>query len=283
MASGVKQIGNRTTYERQPTGTLKLYVDGSSEATETFSGVWEKRLENLPVALQPHPDYPTLRLCEFIGAKEPGNIYRYECVYKGILPKTDVWALMQEEVTLMSSQEPLETFYKFSYPYTSPPVTNTLLANIQSALDANVPDITAVYPAITSSTPAWQLWNLRRRGIDSVKVPQMSVKLSYVADPYSEGWLTEVFLLLSRYVGVIAKSDYEDSVAINRARTVPRPIQFEGADGTGGDFPRDYLFNGITWRLQGGLLSVSEDYLLSGPSGWNPYLYDAEYKSPTTP
>ena len=113
----------------------------------------------------------------------------------------------------------------------------------------------------------------------------MSVKLSYIADPYNEEWINNVFLLLARYVGVIAKSSYEDRVAINRARTVPRPKQFRPSDSVGvtGDFPRDYLFNGITWRLQGGLLSVSEDYLLSGPSGWTPYLYDAEYKIPTTP
>lgn len=271
--------GNTQTYERQPTGTLKLYPDGSCEATETFRGTYAKRLENLPVALQPHPDFPTLKLFEFLGSKEPGEIYQYACVYKGILPDTDVWALMQEDVTLMSAQEPVETFWRFSYPWNDPPVTTTLLSQVQAAIDANVADITAVYPNIdpegdASGKAAYNLWLLRRRGIDSVKVPQLSVRLSYVADASLGSWYLTVRRLISLYVGTIALDSDGTYLAINRARSVPTPGNFEF--GSDEDRKRNYLLNGVSWRLQGNLLNVSEDYLLSGRSGWVPYLYERE-------
>lgn len=266
MASGVKQIGNRQTYERQPTGTLKLYADGSCEATETFTGVWEKRLENLPVALQPHPDFPTLKLYEFLGAREPGNIYHYDCVYKGILPNTDLVALMQEEVSVTTSQDPIETFWKFSYPWNSPPVTTTFLSQIQAALDANVADITAVYPAIAPEAPdggdeAYNLWLLRRKGIDSYLALRLTAKLTFVqalADfqPYLDPF----------YVG-LARDPISANTPLANAKTVPNKNLGN----------RNYLFSSMSWRLQGGVVSIAHEYTLSGGSGkWQPYIYGPE-------
>lgn len=258
MASGVIQVGNKQTYERQPTGTLKLYADGSVEAVETFKGVYEKRLENLPVPLQPHPDFPSLQLYEFAGAKEEGNIYRYENIYKGVYAGIDLFTLMQTDVQMMTSTEPVETFWKFSYPFTSPPVTNSLLANIQAALDANVADITAVYPAITSSTPAWQLWNLRRRGIDAYRMMNLTARLSYV-QPTS----TPPTAAFAIQVGTVPASS---TTALARAQAkdyVPKTTI------------RNFLFNGLSWRVAGGVISITEEHQLSGPNQWNPYLYAA--------
>ena len=266
MPSGVIQRGNTQTYERQPTGTLKLYADGSCEATETFTGTWEKRLSNLPVALQPHPDFPTLKLYEFVGAKEPGNIYRYECIYKGILPDTDLVALMQEECSVTTSQEPVETFWKFAYPWSGPPVTTTFLANIQTALETNVSDITTIFPAIAPEAPdggdqAYNLWLLRRKGIDSYLAMRLNAKLSYVqsVEDFANQKYNTPF-----YVGLVTHITPDSR--LGKAKTIP--------NNPGSFTTRNYLFSGLSWRLQGGVVSVVEEYSLSGGNGkWQPYLY----------
>ena len=256
MPSGAIQRGNTQTYERQPTGTLKLYADGSVEAVETFKGVYSKRLANLPTPLQPHPDFPSLKLYEFAGAKEEGEIYRYENIYKGVYAGIDLFTLMQTDVQMMTSNEPVESFYKFSYPYSAPPVTNTLMSQIQAALDANVADITAVYPAITSSTPAWQLWNLRRRGIDAYRMMNLTARLSYVQPTSNPP--TAAFAI---QVGTVPASKTTALTRAQAAGYVPTSTV------------RNYLFNGLNWKVAGGVISITEEHQLSGPNQWNSYLY----------
>lgn len=280
MASGVKQIGNVQTYERQPTGTLKLYADGSIEAVETYKGVYAKRMENLPVPLQAHPDFPSLKLYEFAGSKEEGNIYKYENIYKGVYSGIDLFTLMQTDVQMMTSNEPVETFWKFSYPYTSPPVNNILLAQIQAALDANLPDITAIsagpwpvtsngidtkpyagapaWTAITVNSPAWQLWNLRRRGADSYRMMNLTARLSYV-QPTS----------------VPPTSDFAIQVGTVPATSTAALVRAQASGFVPKSSVRNYLFNGLSWRVAGGVISITEEHQLSGPNQWNPYLYAA--------
>ncbi len=258
MATGPILQGNTTTYERQPTGTLKLFADGSVEAVETYKGDYAKRLPNLPIPLQEHPDFPSLKLYEFAGAKEEGNIYRYENIYKGVYGGIDLLTLMQTDVQMMTSNEPVETFWKFSYPYSAPPVTNSLMANVQSALDANVSNITSIFPAITSGTPAYELWQLRRRGIEAYRMMNLTARLSYVQATSHPP--TAAFAI---QVGTVPTAP---TTALQRALDsgyVPTPTI------------RNYLFNGLSWRVAGGVISINEEHQLSGPNQWNPYLYAA--------
>jgi hypothetical protein len=274
-------VGNTTSYERQPTGTLKLFADGSVEAVETYKGVYSLRLANLPIPLASHPDFPSLKLYEFAGSKEEGEIYKYENIYKGVYAGINLLDLMQTDVQVMTSNEPVETFWKFSYPVGSPPtppVTNVLLAQVQAALDANLPDITAIsagawpkttngvdtkpydgapnWVAITSGSPAYELWNLRRRGIDSYRMMNLTARLSYVQPTTTPP--TAEFAI---QVGTVPASN---TTALQKAITlgyVPTPSV------------RNFLFNGLNWKVAGGAITITEEHQMSGPNKWQPYLY----------
>jgi len=265
----VIQKGKVSELIRQSDETLKQFADGTLEATIKFKCAFDKRVSFLPKVLQEHPDFPSLKLYEFGGEREPGNIWRYDCIYKGFNAGVDLWALMQEDVTVTTSQEPVETFWKFSYPWENPPVNNIVLAQIKAAIEANVTDITTlagwpkwdsesgkpIWVAITTGTPAWELWNLLRRGVTSYRMLSISARLSYCTA--ATKLPPEEFVLR---VGT-ARDGLTNTTALSKATTVPQPSK------------RNYLFAGLNWTKQGGVIRYVEEHSLSGPNKWNPYLY----------
>ena len=267
----VIQVGNTTGLIRQSEETLKQFADGTLEATIRYKCVFDKRIQYLPEVLSEHPDFPSLKLYEFGGEREPGNIWRYDCIYKGFNKGTDLWALMQEDVSVSTSLEPVETFWKFSYPWATPPVTNTVLAQIKAAIDANVTDITTLsgwpkwdsdstkptWVSIAVNSVPWQLWNLMRRGVTSYRMLSVSARLSYCGAATTIP--TEEFILR---VGT-ARDGLTNTTALSKTTTVPKPSV------------RNYLFTGLNWTKQGGVIRFTEEHTLSGPNKWNPYLYAA--------
>ena len=63
--------------------------------------------------------------------------------------------------------------------------------------------------------------------------------------------------------------------------TSGRPTSLSGVGKINSDVPisvdngATWLFTSKTWSRQGGLYSITEEYLLSGPKGWDTTIYDS--------
>lgn len=236
------QIGN--FFEQyQPDGDdVKQGPDGSGEATLTFKRSSDLfNLASLPNPLSQHPKYSQLRLYEAQAKREPGNIMAVTCTYRGVIVGNK-YTFSQQEFTVNTSSEPIETHPLFSHPIANPPVSPTELATIQKFLDNNTVPVYTI--ATTNATAAGvMLYNKKRRGIDSYMNVGGTYKLSYIqADIPSE------------------------YTAIGKIAIAPPLAPIPPGS-------RTYLYTGLSWRKQGGVVSVNEEYTMSGFSGWDTDLY----------
>jgi len=231
------QIGNFSA-QYQPDGDdVKQGPDGSGEATLTFKTTTAGfTLSSLPNPLSPHPVYTQLKLYEAQAKREPGNIMVVTCTYRGVIVGNK-FTFAQQEFNVSTSGEPLET-----HPLFVDVVTPTELATIQKFLDNNT---VPVYSEATAGATAAgaKLYNKKRRGIDSYLSIGGTYKLSYIQPDIP--------------------TDYAPVGAIIIAPTLA-PIP-PGS--------RTYLYSGLSWRKQGGVVSVNEEYTMSGPAGWDEDLY----------
>lgn len=222
----------------QPDGDdVKQGPDGSGEATLTFKRSSDSfTLASLPNPLSQHPKYSALRLYEAQAKREPGNIMAVTCTYRGVIVGNK-FTFSQQEFSVNTSSEPIET-----HPLFVDAVTPTELAKIQKFLDNNtVPVYTIAIPDATAA--GVKLYNKKRRGIDSYLSIGGTYKLSYIQENIP--------------------TDYAPIGAIIIAPTLA-PIP-PGS--------RTYLYTGLSWRKQGGVVSVNEEYTMSGPAGWDEDLY----------
>lgn len=237
------QIGN--FFEQyQPDGDdVKQGPDGSGEATLTFKRSSDSfTLASLPNPLSEHPKYPALRLYEAQAKREPGNIMAVTCTYRGVIVGNK-FTFSQQEFSVNTSSEPIETHPLFAQPVAAPPVSPTELATIQKFLDNNtVPVYTKAVPNATDA--GVMLYNKKRRGIDSYLSVGGTYKLSYI-----QATIPSIY----SGIGCIV-------LAPPLAPVLP---------GT-----RNYLYTGLNWRKQGGVISVSEEYTMSGIAGWDKDLYE---------
>ena len=231
------QIGN--FFEQyQPDGDdVKQGPDGSGEATLTYKTTTTGfTLASLPNPLSPHPAYSQLKLYEAQAKREPGNVMAVTCTYRGVIVGNK-FTYSQQEFNVSTSAEPIET-----HPLFSKAVTPTELATIQKFLDNNT--VPVYTNAVTNATDAGvKLYNKKRRGIDSYLSIGGTYKLSYIQENIP--------------------TDYAPIGAIIIAPTLA-PIP-PGS--------RTYLYTGLSWRKQGGVVSVNEEYTMSGPAGWDEELY----------
>lgn len=238
------QIGDFVE-QYQPDGDdVKQGPDGSGEAVLTFKrSATGFTLASLPNPLSEHPKYSALRLYEAQAKREPGDVMVVTCTYRGVIVGNK-YTFSQQEFTVNTSSEPIETHPSFSQPVAAPPVSATELATIQRFLDNNT--VPVYTKAIAGSTDAGvMLYNKKRRGIDSYLSVGGTYKLSYIqAD---------------------IPSDYSQVGAI----IVGPPL----APIPPGQ--RTYLYTGLSWRKQGGVVSVNEEYTMSGFEGWDQDIYKA--------
>ena len=231
------QIGN--FFEQyQPDGDdVKQGPDGSGEATLTYKRSSDSfTLASLPNPLSEHPKYSALRLYEAQAKREPGNIMAVTCTYRGVIVGNK-FTYSQQEFTVNTSSEPIET-----HPLFSKAVNPTELATIQKFLDNNT--VPVYTNAVTNATDAGvMLYNKKRRGIDSYLNVGGTYKLSYIqADIPSE------------------------YTAIGKITIAPPLAPIPPGS-------RTYLYTGLSWRKQGGVVSVNEEYTMSGFNGWDTDLY----------
>jgi hypothetical protein len=250
--SEIKLIGNDVTWIKQTDQKITQGPDGSVQATLSYKCKWPAIKQFIPTPLQKHPDFPSLLLYEYSIEKEPGEIGRFDLVYRGtLLEDKDLGKLAQEEATLAVSTEPIETHPTFAgvrdssgnWP-ASPPVSKSELNAIDLALRSSVSYTSA-------NTAAQKLYDRKLRGIDSYYRIGTTYRNSYVQSKAP---------VASQYavVGKSIKNDGFKQVYPNAP--VPADGQF-------------YLMTGLSWRKAGGAYYVSQEFQLSGLGGWDSVLY----------
>jgi hypothetical protein len=248
----VKTIGEINVWILQPDQSLSQGPDGACTAKLSYKCTWSKVDKFVPKPLQEHPTFPQLLLYEFTTVREPGDVGRFDLIYRGsVLKQAQLDLLAQEEAALSVSTEPIETNPYFAgnrnsigdWPL-SPPVTSAELGAINRALSAGT-----VY---SSSNPkAVALFNRKLRGLDSYYRVGTTYRNTYVK---LEAPVAEQYAVVG---GIIPNADMQ--------RVYPNsPVP-----GTG----QNYLMPGLSWRKQGGIFTVTGEFQLSGRGGWDGLLY----------
>jgi len=189
--------------------------------------------------LFPAPNFPSLLCYESDVDREPGGILRITSIYKGVFA-TNPNQLAQHESQRTLTEAPIETHPKFALPRDNPPVSSAKLAAIELALQNN-----------TGPGKDWEpivkmLFEKKRRGLDSYLKPGAIYKKTYV------------------------QREIPGSSDLNKVGKIVTP----GSPAPSPPSGWDYLMMGLSWTKQAGVVTVSEEYQLSGPGGWDPDLYE---------
>jgi hypothetical protein len=237
-----------TLYRGQTTGAIfqiaqpyTLAPDGQGSASLTFkiAGSVQSNLSIIPEYLDPHPYITGLLAFESVTDQEEGPVTVCTTTYKGVAA-SDPEELAQVEFSKSTSEAPVETHPRFSLPRERPPVTAQDIASIELSLQNNAP------PDPNLSKEAMSLYDLKRRGIESYLKPGQVFKRVYVSPDIPSGALID---------------------DVGKIKQPPSPAP---------DAPKDqnYLYLGVSWVKQAGVVTITEEYQLSGPGGWNPTLYE---------
>jgi len=232
------KIGNVTGAIYQSEQPVHLNPDGSAQASITYKCSDNSSFAVIPAYLTSHPFLPSLKCLESDLDREPGGIIRITSIYKGVLANNPE-QLAQHDFSRTVSQEPIETHPLFALPRSRPPVTPEEINTIELALD------NAADPVGKLSSRAQLLYDKKRRGIDSYLRSGSVYRKSYVSNNIPRASLMDT-------VGKIQKPG-------SPAPTPP-------AD-------QEYLFVGLSWNKTAGVVTITEEYQLSGIGGWDPDLY----------
>lgn len=238
-------IGNSEGIIYQVEQPVHINPDGSAQATLAFKCSAAAGVVVIPEHMSSHPNYSELKCYESTLDYEPGGIQKVTSVYRGVWNNLDPEDLAQFEFSRTTCEAPIETHPRFALPFNNPPVTPTMLALIDLALQ-NSQDPVGLTPVATV------LYNKKRRGIESYLKPGAVFKKVYVSDDYPDSSLMEM-------VGKI--------VELESPAPTPPPHQ-------------NYLCMGVSWTKTAGVVTITEEYQLSGPGGWDPDLYLEEDEEP---
>ena len=221
---------------------VSMAPDGSGVGVIVQRAQWAVIQNNIPVPLTPHPSFPSLLLYEFTMEREAGQLGRVTGTYRGVLANNPQ-LLMQEEASVATSAEPIETHPLFAYPPASPPVTSAQINQINQALAQNI-DISG-----SLAGAALTLYKKKLRGIDSFLRRGTTYKQNYCSNTYP-----------TNYGGV-------GYIGFPGSNAPPAP--------TGAASAQNYIQTALAWRRQGGVIFVSLEWQLSGLGGWDTDLYGA--------
>ena len=234
------QIGNVTGAIYQAARPIRLNPDGSGQGTLTYKCAAGSSVAVIPAYLTPHPFLPALKCYESEIDQENGGVIVITSIYKGVIAENPE-TLAQLDFNKTTTEAPVETHPRFALPRNAPPVTPQNIAAIELALQNNQ-DLPAGQGAA-----AELLYGLKRRGIESYLKPGCSYKRSYVSESIPSGALLN---------------------DIGKIKSPPSPAPSAPTD-------QNYLFTGASWSKQAGVVTITEEYLLSGPGGWDPNLYES--------
>ena len=233
------QIGNVTGAIYQASRPVHLNPDGSGKAELTYKCSASSSVATIPAYLTPHPFLPSLLCYESNLDQENGGVIVITSTYMGVLA-TNPEELAQHEFNRTTTDAPVETHPRFALPRDNPPVTPQNIAAIEIALQNNQ-DLAAGQGA-----PAELLFALKRRGIESFLKPGSAYKKTYISTSIPSG-------AVINDIGKI------------KTPATPAPSSPPG---------QNYLYVGCTWTKQAGVVTIHEEYQLSGPGGWDPNLYE---------
>jgi hypothetical protein len=237
------QIGDTTHTIEQVENPVTLAPDGSGSGVVSWRGKYSVIAGSLPVPLSSHPTYSTLLMYEYVVTREPGDMGRIDATYRGVLAEYPL-DFIQEDVSVATSAEPIETHPLFAYPPTAPPVTVTQINLVQKALANNVtPDPTLIVPASAADS----YYQRKRRGYDS--------------------YLRRGTTYRQNYCATAAPTDY------THVGYIQTPTDTTSAPPPPAGSPQNYICTGISWRRMGGVYYVTKEWQLSGPGGWDTFLY----------
>jgi len=243
MAVSIKNAQLLRTWE----DSGAILPDGSAEFVLKQRVPWNQLFLYVPSPLQPHPDFPALLYYDGEVQHEKGGMGNLISRYRGIFA-SDPTLLEQVDGSISTTSEPIETTPKFAGPPgTDPdasPVTRSDIATVGNALANNSPP-SSVDPLL--SGPAAILYYTKKlRGIDSFYRTGFVWRRHYAASA------VPTYTNLVGYIVIPPSTPYAP----------PTPPAGQ-----------NYLFTGISWRQQGGVVTVDEEYQLSGPGGWDIDLY----------
>lgn len=253
--------------------------DGAASATVTYTTTASDfKLSNLPAIGSSHPDFKQLKLWDTKATREAGNIMRITSTYKGV-GVSNPEGLAQYEFNITSNSEPLLTHPKFAglpdithgYQYPLPMINQGEVQAINSKFASPTP-ATYTKNSVFSVASNWNgeesplgatgsthnstqigriYYLLRSLGIESYLTPAGSLKKTFVAK-------------------VITNEMYLGLGFILNANNIPRVGQlYEVCKAN----YRSLLYSGISWKIQGACITVTQDYQMSGVGGWNYILY----------
>lgn len=236
-------VGLTETFEQN----INFMPDGSAEAVMKYRVPWNTLFNYVPTALQPHPTFPALLYYDGEASKEEGNVGNLINRYRGIYA-SNALAFTQVDGAISTTSEPIETAPIFAGPPgTSPdsaPVTRSDIALVGAALQNNTPP--ANVDSTLSGAKAITYYNKKLRGIDSFYRTGFTWRRHFCSNSVPN---------YTNLVGYIV---------------IPPSYPYSPPSPPSG---QNYLFSGIGWRQQGGVVTVDEEYQLSGPGGWDIDLY----------
>jgi len=234
------KIGNVTGAIYQAEQPIHLNPDGSATASITYKCAEESSFAVIPAYLTNHPYLPNLKAFESDLDREPGGIIRITTIYKGVLASNPE-ALAQHDFARTSSQEPIESHPLFSLPRDNPPVSVSEINTIELALQNNEDPVSSL------GDKATVLYEKKRRGIESYMRPGSIYRKTYAS-------------------ASIPPASLLNDVGKRKSPGSPAPAAPTG---------QSYLFVGLTWSKAAGVVSISEEYQLSGLGDWDQDLYES--------
>lgn len=232
------QIGNVTGAIYQVEQPIHLNPDGSAQASLTYKCSANSQYAVIPAYLTAHPFHSSLKCYESDLDHEPGGIIRITSIYRGVFASNPE-ALAQHESGRTLTEAPIETHPMFAMPFDNPPVTPQQLAAIELALQ-NAQD-----PPDSVKGVAKTLYEKKRRGIESYLKPGSLYRKTYCSADIPGSSLLNL---------------------VGKQTQPPSPCPSAPAG-------QSYLCMGVSWNKQAGVVTINEEYQLSGPGGWDPDLY----------
>jgi len=239
----VIQIGNLSANYQPDGDNVHQDAMGAGEATLTYKVTAVGfNLSQIPRPLSPHPVYGRLKLFEANAAREAGEWMAVTCTYRGVIISNPL-IYMQEQFTVSTSSEPVETHPLFAFPLDNPPVTPDELSMINRYIENNL-----VYSGAVAGSTAngVLLFEKKRRGINS---------FLRIGGVYRQS-----------YISAIIPQDYNGIGKIQKVPAAPAlPVGM------------NWLWTAYNWRKAGGVVSIELEYTMSGRGGWDVELYDPAF------
>ena len=256
---------------------ISIGPDGACSATVTYTtNASSFKLSQMPVIGSAHPDFKKLKLWDTKATREAGNIMKVTSTYKGVgVP--DPLLLAVYEFNLTATQDPVLTHPKFAglpnvaagQQYPSPKINQAEFRAVDLVISGGgiyskdsvfIPanNFNGTAPAEgtkgvpRTSTQIGRLYYLlKTMGIESYLSPTGSLKKTFVARNITN----------QMYVGLGYIVNFNNIPKIGQVQEVCRANR------------RSMLYTGLSWKIQGACITVTQDYQMSGYGGWNFFLY----------